>query len=239
MLIVPGLDGEGHLFHPFVKRLADAGIEAVLIGHCDDDEWKVPQQAAGALLRRLEDAAAARAGAEIIVIGESFGSNTALQFARGNERIAGLIVCGGFAFLPFAWRRKLLLLYPLFTVGARLLPAITLSTLTRLIRPLTRRKDPDWIKAAALEMRVPSASCLLGKIKLAMDFDARPWLHEIRVPTHVIAGTGDLTVPPACANALAERIPGAQLHLLPQLGHLAHHADPDILWKCTMRLLGR
>jgi pimeloyl-ACP methyl ester carboxylesterase len=42
----------------------------------------------------------------------------------------------------------------------------------------------------------------------------------IRIPTLVIAGTGDLLTPPGYAQQIAEKIPGARLELVPDGGHM-------------------
>jgi pimeloyl-ACP methyl ester carboxylesterase len=58
----------------------------------------------------------------------------------------------------------------------------------------------------------------------------RPWgfdLEAIAVPVRLWQGDADLLVPPAHARRLAERIPGAELVLVPEAGHWldAHHHD--------------
>ncbi|MBI1752671.1 MAG: alpha/beta fold hydrolase [Acidobacteria bacterium] len=61
------------------------------------------------------------------------------------------------------------------------------------------------------------ASALLGMAERA---DRRADLADIRVPTLVLAGAEDSTVPPSESTALAEGIPGAELVILPKAGHL-------------------
>lgn len=46
-------------------------------------------------------------------------------------------------------------------------------------------------------------------------------LHRITCPTHVVAGALDAGATPAMAQAIAGRIPGAQLTVLPQASHLS------------------
>ena len=49
------------------------------------------------------------------------------------------------------------------------------------------------------------------------------WRHllpEVRVPTLIIHGTEDAAFPPAHAVALADEIPGAQLVMIDQMGHV-------------------
>jgi len=50
--------------------------------------------------------------------------------------------------------------------------------------------------------------------------DAGAWLAEIRLPTLVIAGAEDILIPAAESSVLANAIPGAQLKLIPEAGHL-------------------
>lgn len=46
-------------------------------------------------------------------------------------------------------------------------------------------------------------------------------LHRIGCPTHVVAGALDAGATPAMAQAMAERIPGAQLTVLQEASHLS------------------
>lgn len=57
-------------------------------------------------------------------------------------------------------------------------------------------------------------------------FDARAQLEQIRQPTLVIVGEHDILTPPQQARILAEGIPGAELVVLPDLGHFCHLEDP-------------
>ncbi len=48
------------------------------------------------------------------------------------------------------------------------------------------------------------------------DFDRLP---ELKVPTLILAGDSDRLIPPENSRLLADRIRGAELHILPSLGH--------------------
>lgn len=52
-------------------------------------------------------------------------------------------------------------------------------------------------------------------------------LPAIRSPTLVVTGTEDVVIPPANANILAERIPGARLVRMPGAGHGLMYQCPD------------
>ena len=62
--------------------------------------------------------------------------------------------------------------------------------------------------------------------------DAYERLNQIAAPTLVVHGEQDVFIPPANAMVLAERIPGAQLQLWPDAGHMyiidEPRADQDI-----------
>ncbi|HEY3239863.1 MAG TPA: alpha/beta fold hydrolase [Acidimicrobiia bacterium] len=56
--------------------------------------------------------------------------------------------------------------------------------------------------------------------------DATPWLGDIAVPTLVLVGIDDKLTPVAAATALAEGIPGAELAVLPDVGHVSNLEGP-------------
>ena len=50
--------------------------------------------------------------------------------------------------------------------------------------------------------------------------DAYDRLNRVAAPTLVVHGEQDIFIPPANALVLAEKIPGAELHLWPDAGHM-------------------
>jgi pimeloyl-ACP methyl ester carboxylesterase len=54
-------------------------------------------------------------------------------------------------------------------------------------------------------------------------------LSEIRVPTSVVAGSWDVVVPPSAARSLTAAIPGAELVVIPDVGHFVARDAPAIL----------
>jgi pimeloyl-ACP methyl ester carboxylesterase len=60
-----------------------------------------------------------------------------------------------------------------------------------------------------------------------LSFDVRDRLGEIAVPTTVIHGERDATIPCAIAPVTAGAIAGAQLRILEGQGHFAHLEAPD------------
>ncbi len=57
--------------------------------------------------------------------------------------------------------------------------------------------------------------------------DSRPGLGSISCPTLVLVGDGDQVTPPNCAAEIAAAIPGAQLIVLRECGHLSTLEQPE------------
>ena len=69
--------------------------------------------------------------------------------------------------------------------------------------------------------------------------DTTERLHRITQPTLVIAGALDAGTPPAMAQAIAARIPGAQLTVLPEASHLSVLEQPRAFSACVDDWLAR
>ena len=57
--------------------------------------------------------------------------------------------------------------------------------------------------------------------------DLHKWLHRIKVPTMILWGDSDKIFPPAYGDAFNALIPGSQLRVIGQCGHLPHQEKLD------------
>jgi 3-oxoadipate enol-lactonase len=98
----------------------------------------------------------------------------------------------------------------------------------------TRRRHADRIAAdIARRLRFPVDPRAYGhQLAAAVAHSTSARLEHIAAPTLVVHGEEDAVVPAGNARALADRIPGAELRLLPNAGHLyvtdEPRADRDI-----------
>ncbi len=69
-------------------------------------------------------------------------------------------------------------------------------------------------------LRAGTASLVQQNRAVMARADLRPTLAAIRCPTLVLGGADDLLTPPDCSREIAAAIPGAQLQLLPDCGHM-------------------
>jgi 3-oxoadipate enol-lactonase len=64
-------------------------------------------------------------------------------------------------------------------------------------------------------------------------------VEQIRTPTLVVAGDEDRVYPPALARQLATRIPGAELAMMPGVGHLPNLEQPDLFDRTVLDFIRR
>nr|BAL56048.1 hypothetical conserved protein [uncultured prokaryote] len=110
--------------------------------------------------------------------------------------------------------------WPLAAAGAQLLYNRSWS-----LRPRAhhRRAWEDLSRAS------PHAA--LGSLRALAHFDLSPRLQAITAPTLILAGAGDLNVPPSQARLAAARIPGARLVILPGARHLPMNDQPERFYR--------
>lgn len=98
-----------------------------------------------------------------------------------------------------------------------------------------RAEHPDEADRVA-RIFLATASAAHAAASLAMGaLDARPLLPAITAPTQVLVGEHDYATPPAMAGLLAERIPNAELRVLPTVRHLSLIEAPDALLALAAR----
>ena len=216
VLVIPGLDGHTQLWRQFAAPIFP-GLRPVWFDHAAD-------RADGGLAGLASRARAAldddvEGDTPAYVCGESFGGPVALTLTRlYPARVRGLVLVSTFA------------RYPSRLAGStglalwRLLGDRLSAVLLRLSHPITLPgalglRCPPAVARLYLRRRILDIAAYRAKSQLALDFDARGWLHEIRHPALVISGTSDPVVPRVAVRELASHLPAATLVSL-NGGHL-------------------
>jgi len=159
------------------------------------------------------------------VVGLSLGGAAAQELALAHPgRVRSLALLASFArqaprsrALLESWRA----LYPIAAESAPLRAAWEQQAYTWLF------SDAYWRNAAAVRAALrfagsqpfQSVQGFLGQIDAALAHDSVSRLPGLRVPTLVAHGSLDQLAPAAGAQEMARLIPGAQLLLLPEVGH--------------------
>jgi pimeloyl-ACP methyl ester carboxylesterase len=220
VVLVPGMDGTGELFYRQVPRLEREYRVATYALRTDADSMGV----LAADLAAVIDIAAPD-GRRAIVIGESFGGAVALTCALAYpSRVAALVILNSFPYFAPQIRLRLA------RAGLSLLPwgamnVIRRATAFRLHSHHTHRDDLRQFMARTANA---SRRGYLNRLALLRQYDVRDRLHEIAVPTLLLAADEDHLVPSVTqARYMAARIPQAAMRVLDGHGHICLIA-PDI-----------
>lgn len=98
--------------------------------------------------------------------------------------------------------------------------ALVEANLDRWLTPEFRRANPETEEWIANMIATTPVSGFAGCCRAISGFDVCDSLHRIDVPTRVIVGEHDPGTPVQAAEAIQQRIPGAELSVLPGARHL-------------------
>lgn len=235
VLLVHGYVESVAFWAPVVRRLADAGVDVVVVdqrGHGGSERGDADFDCgtlAGDVRAWIEQLDLHDA----VLAGHSMGGVSAMAFAGTHpdlaaERLRAMVLVATLAFPeplfglpdvqvdPEKVVRLLERLVALETVGLLFLARVFGAHPTRAALDATR----DSLLATDVRTRVDA-------MRMLRAFDLRPVLPDVRVPTVVVAGSHDQLTPLAGNEAIAELIPGARLEVLPAMGHMLMFEAPD------------
>ena len=241
VVLVQGLAFPGEMWLSLPATLAEAGYTVVTPDNRGSGRSSKPWRPYR-LRTMAEDLAAIideiSPGAPVVVVGISLGGMIAQELAiRYPEHVKGLVLaatsCG---LLSGAWPR---LGDALTMVRASLGARGMDEALHRvLVHPDSRQQRPglfdEWDRVLAACGR--SALGTTGQLLAILTHHSRGALKHIRCPTVVLAGDSDWLIPPGNAAILADRIPNAELQILPRAGHAFPLEVPDALPKAIQRV---
>jgi pimeloyl-ACP methyl ester carboxylesterase len=188
---------------------------------------------------------------DAILVGHSWGTLVVLELALRHARfVNGMLLVGGFYF-PIRRSDVLLLSIPAIPVLGGLLRNTVYPIIVRVLLPRVLRRTfaprpvstgfrkrfprglavrPEHIRASAedLAMMVGATTALQTNYE------------NIRQPTIIIAGSGDRIVEVARHSLrLYDAIPGSELYVLPNDGHMVHHHAPLTILQAVDKLSER
>ena len=164
------------------------------------------------------------------VMGASLGGMVAQELAIAHpERVDGLILACTAEGWPFA--------YPMPAASVRMLAATAGLTAEAALRRHTENalsartvRDHPELVSRLVEIqrsRPADTAALSAQAAAGARYAGRLRQRRIRARTLVLQGGADTVVDPRNARLLADRIPGAELVIFPELGHLLFWEDPD------------
>ena len=235
VLLVHGYIESVEFWAPVVRRLAEAGLDVVLVdqrGHGASERGTAPfdtDTLAGDLRSWVEELDVSDA----ILVGHSMGGVSAMAFSATHPDVAAARLRSQVLVATLAFPEPLFGLpdidvAPHRVVGLleRVMQRETLALL------LVSRVFGTWPTRPALEATRQGIvrtdrQTRIDALAMLRDFDLRPQLASIELPTVVVAGTHDQLTPLAGNELIAESIPGARLEVLPGMGHMLMFEAPD------------
>ncbi len=158
-----------------------------------------------------------------VFVGLSMGGYIALRIAEAApERVSALVLCDTRA-EPDANENKIKRAAAIDFVRANgvdaflapfLKDAVTAPKAAEFLRGVAAKASPEAVMAAL--------------VALAARPDAAPGLSKIKVPTAILVGSQDKITPLPLSEAMRSRIPGAELHIIPDAGHFSNAENPAV-----------
>jgi pimeloyl-ACP methyl ester carboxylesterase len=196
LILLPGLDGTGELFTPFVAALS--GQSAQVVRYPPDQAMDYARHEAFVrdLLPREGD---------FVLLAESFSGPIGISIAASPPPgLRGLILCATFASNP---HRRLGSLGPL----VRWLPALRVPPSWAEPWLYSGRGTPELRRWHANAIRLVSARALRARVVAILGVDVRTQLAQVSVPMLYLRAARDRLVAPASSHEILELRPDVEL----------------------------
>jgi pimeloyl-ACP methyl ester carboxylesterase len=239
IILLPGLGHDHTYFAKALPLLASVGRVVTPdprgLGHSSPAQNYSVEQWASDVLELITQVGAARAH----LVGSSLGACVCMQAALDDPaRVASLSLVAGFseidALLEMNFRTRLKILdavglgdvmashVSMWTLGRSFIATVEGRAQMEKLFASVRKNSPERYRAF-IQTILRFGRCEPDQAGLPK-LTAR--LGEIRVPTQVICGAEDIMTPPALSAQMAQRIPGATLHVIPACGHITFTEQP-------------
>jgi 3-oxoadipate enol-lactonase len=212
VVLVPGMDGTGHLFYRQTPLLARSFTVATYALRDDAPDMDTLVADLASVIDTISPTRRA------IVVGESFGGALSLSFALAHsDKVDALVILNSFPYFAPQFRLHLAI------AGLAVLPwgAMTLVRRLTTFRMHSAHTHRDEI-ARFLELTKASTKPgYVGRLRILRRYDVRDRLADIRCPVLFLAAEQDHLVPSMeQAQFMSGRVPGSAMRVLRGHGHI-------------------
>lgn len=205
LVLLPGLDGTGRLFEPFLPELP-ASWQPLVVRYPADAAFGYDR------LTRLAEAALPSSG-PLILLGESFSGPIAIRLAASlGGRLQALILCCSFARSPRRALTQFAGVVGLLPPPARLPSVLPTWALLGARAPAATRELLMSVLAGL------PAEVIRARLKMVANVDVEHQLAGLQVPALYLQAQADRLVPPSVAARLRQTLPTMRVVQL-QGGH--------------------
>jgi 3-oxoadipate enol-lactonase len=112
------------------------------------------------------------------------------------------------------------------------------NMLPKLVSPVTYSSNPRLVNSIHDIMMETSVNGVVGALQGMRDRpDSTPLLSQVKCPALIIHGVDDQLIPVKEAESMHQQLPGSQLVILPQAGHLPNLEQPDLFNRAVHKFL--
>lgn len=197
LVLLPGMDGTGDLFAPFVEALGPAQEVQIVRypGHAPLDY--------SALVDLVRQALPAEG--PYVLLGESFSGPIAIRLAASRPPgLRGVVLCCTFARNPrpwLGWLRAVLPLLPSVAPPVRLLSRLLSGS----------QSTPAQMAALSEALGKVAPAVMRTRLRAVLSVDVTAELGSVAVPMLYLRAAQDRLVPPAASSAIAQVQPGLRI----------------------------
>ncbi len=170
-----------------------------------------------------------------IVVGCSMGGMIAQGLAlRAPELVSKLVLSNTAHTLPAGAREVMEQRAVEATKG---MPAVLETTIARWFSESFRKASPDVVTHISEWLLESDPIVHATSWRAIRDLDYAPRLNRIRVPVLVLAGSADVSTPPALAKALHASLPKASYREFAEAGHMSPLEQPALFAAWTEKFI--
>ncbi|PXW32385.1 UNVERIFIED_CONTAM: pimeloyl-ACP methyl ester carboxylesterase [Williamsia faeni] len=227
LLLINGVGAPLEMWHPFIAELADRQVICLDLPGCGlSPVPRIPLRMRGiadTVVRVLDVLGLAR----VDVLGYSFGGIVSMELAhRYPDRVRRLVLASTMPGTPSMMPHPIvfgLMLNPLRYYNRR-----AAQVMVPLIAGGRTARDAKKMKSdlTLRQSHPPSWRGYTYQLFAVSTFSSWPWLHSVLHPTLVVHGRADPLSPVFNAELMSATLPNAQLHIVPDGGHLLLLDDP-------------
>lgn len=232
-IFIHGYASSGRMWHSALEHLDGrvGGLAPDLPGHGLSDKPPFPWYSLDNFLAALRAFAQALQADPAVLVGHSMGGTFALEYAcrypRSVERLVLVNpVITGRLYVDLPWLARIVPGRWILSATRRLWPSIASGIQGRINRQRSRGRSGGYVQRNQEDLSRMTADSLLGCARAVAHADLMDRLESIGIPSLVVVGRRDATVPPREGRLAARRLPGAQLEEL-VAGHLPFDEAPD------------
>jgi pimeloyl-ACP methyl ester carboxylesterase len=211
-VLLPGLDGTGHLLEPFLDS-APAGYNGIIVNYPRDRPLGYDE------LERLVDERLPK-NRDLVLVAESFSGPIAIRLAH-RQNVRALVLCNSFVRPPRSPLLRFAAFAPLFRIR---LPESVLSYLM-----LSPKATPELTKLFVDTLREVRPDVVAKRVRELLRVDERETLRAMKKPLLYVRGIADRLVRGKSIAEVVQAAPQTRIAFIPA-PHAVLQMAPERSW---------